>query len=81
LLAEWWLSSARVENILAGQAYQPAAICERIFIPAAEQTVAVQTNIRQQFQALFAQGYTATSVELHDAGLNYLLEAPQYFSI
>jgi predicted GNAT superfamily acetyltransferase len=81
LLAEWWLNAARVEQLLAGQAYQPAASCERIFVPAAEQTVAVQAGIRQQFQALFAQGYTATSVELNAAGMDYLLESPQYFSI
>ncbi len=81
LLAEWWIGSARVEKILAGQAYAPTNDCERIFVPTAGQSVALQTDIRQQFQKLFAHGYTATGVELNDAGINYWLESPQYFSI
>ncbi len=76
LLAEWWIDSARVEKILAGQPDQPAAHCERIFVPAMQQTVEVQTDIRQRFQALFAQGYVVTGVELNEAGMNYVLELP-----
>lgn len=81
LLAEWWIGSARVQKILAGQAPEPAANSARIFVPAADQTIDVQTGIRQQFQSLFAQGYTATGVELNEVGMNYRLESPQYFSI
>ncbi|HEX4949136.1 MAG TPA: GNAT family N-acetyltransferase [Blastocatellia bacterium] len=81
LLAEWWIAAPRVEKILAGQPYVPDSRCERILVPAEEQTIAVQTNVRQQFQALLAQGYTATGVELQAGGMAYLLESPQYFSI
>lgn len=81
LLAEWWIGSTRVQKILAGQAYKYASDDERIFVPAADQTIAVQARIRAQFQSLFAQGYTATGVELNEAGMNYWLESPQYFSI
>ncbi len=81
LLAEWWIGSARVEQILAGQPYVPASDCARIFVPAEPQTIEVQTNVRQQFQAWLAQGYTATSIELKVGGMEYLLESPQYFSI
>ncbi|MBL8205101.1 MAG: GNAT family N-acetyltransferase [Blastocatellia bacterium] len=81
LLAEWWIGSPRVITILDGQPYVPAGNCERIFVPADQQTIEVQTNVRQQFQQLLAQGYAATSVELKDGGMEYLLESPQYFSI
>ncbi len=81
LLAEWWIESARVQKILAGQADEYPSDGERIFVPAADQTMEVQTKVRQQFQALLAQGYVTTGVELNDAGMNYLLEPPQYFSI
>lgn len=81
LLAEWWIDSARVQKILAGQPDKPTPSGERIFVPATHQTLEVQTNVRQQFQALFAQGYAATGVELNDAGMDYVLEPPQYFSI
>lgn len=76
LLAEWWIDSARVQTILAGQSCAPTANAARIFVPAADQTIAVQTDIRQQFQALFAQGFTATGVELNEAGMSYVLEPP-----
>lgn len=81
LLAEWWINSARVQKILAGHPNESSIYCARLFVPAAEPTGAVQTNIRQQFQKLFADGYTATGVEVNDAGINYWLEPPQYFSI
>ena len=76
LLAEWWIDSARAHTILAGQSCEPAAQAVRIFVPAADQTIDVQTDIRQQFQALFSQGYTATGVELSETGMNYVLEPP-----
>jgi predicted GNAT superfamily acetyltransferase len=81
LLAEWWIGSSRVQTILAGQSPEDAGQGERIFVPANDQTVEVQTNIRARFQASFADGYTATGVELTDAGMNYVLQSPQYFSI
>lgn len=81
LLAEWWIESARVEKILAGQPYFAAHSCERIYVPATEQTIAVQTSLRQQFQELLARGFIATHVELKDGGMEYCLESHQYFSI
>mgnify|MGYP000872388883 CR=1 FL=1 len=81
LLAEWWIGSPRVESILAGQAQEPTQSSARIFVPATDVTVDVQASIRTQFQKLFAQDFTATKVELNDAGMNYILEPPQYFSI
>jgi predicted GNAT superfamily acetyltransferase len=81
LLAEWWIGSPRVEKILAGGRHVPASDCARIFVSSDQPTIEVQTKVRQQFQALLAQGYTATGVELREGGMEYLLESPQYFEI
>lgn len=74
LLAEWWLTSPRVQEILAGKPYVPAINCERIYIPAEEQSIEVQARLRQQFQALFAQGYAVTGLALKAMGIEYCLE-------
>ena len=74
LLAEWWLTSSRVQDILAGQPYTPATNSERVYVPAKEQTIELQANLRQQFQALFAQGYAVTGLEMKSAGMEYCLE-------
>ena len=75
LLAEWHLDSPRVMGILQGQLFQPPANCHRIFVPVEKQTLAGQTEIRQQFQALFAQGLVVTGLELNNEGMSYLLQA------
>ena len=75
LLAEWHLDSPRVMGILQGQAFQPPANCHRMFVPAENQTLARQAEIRQQFQALFAQGLVVTGLELNNEGMSYLLQA------
>lgn len=81
LMAEWWIGSPHVQNILSGHPHVPTGNCERIFVPSENQTIEVQTNLRQQFQALLAQGFAATGVELREGGMEYLLEPPQYFEI
>lgn len=73
-LAEWWVASPRVRQILAGTPYTPAANCERVFVPTEGQTVEVQTALRERFQSLFAQGYAVTWLEKQAAGIEYLLE-------
>ncbi len=73
-LAEWWIASPRVQSILAGKPHLPAANCQRVYVPAEQQTVEVQASLRQQFQALFAQGYAVTGLEMKPAGLEYWLE-------
>ncbi len=75
LLAEWQLDSPRVTTILNGQLFEPPANCHRIFVPAENQTLARQTEIRQQFQALLAQGLVVTGIALNNEGMSYLLQA------
>lgn len=73
-LAEWWITTPRVQQILAGKPYIPAANCERVYVPAEQQTIEVQSHLRQQFQSLFAQGYAVTGLEMKPGGQEYLLE-------
>ena len=75
LLAEWHLDSPRVMGILQGQAFQSPVNYSRLFVPAENQTLARQAEIRQQFQALFAQGLVVTGLELNNEGMSYLLQA------
>lgn len=83
LVAEWWLKSRRVEAVISGGSVPHAPGCQRISVPAtiaqlkssrratAEQ---LQTEVREQFQKLFAAGYAVTGFEATpDAGA-YLLE-------
>lgn len=73
-LAEWWIAAPRVQNILAEKPPAPAANGERVYVPAEQQTVAVQASVRQQFQTLFAQGYVVTGLAVKPAGIEYWLE-------
>ncbi|MFN7929444.1 MAG: GNAT family N-acetyltransferase [Blastocatellia bacterium] len=73
-LAEWWITTPRVQTILAGAPYLPATNCERVFVPSEGQTVEVQTALQARFQQLFAEGYAVTGLERKAAGIEYLLE-------
>ena len=74
LLAEWQINSPRVIAILNGAPDPTPANYSRLFVPTENQTLARQTEIRQQFQALFAQGLVVTGVELNNEGVSYLLQ-------
>ncbi|HXE74263.1 MAG TPA: GNAT family N-acetyltransferase [Candidatus Xenobia bacterium] len=83
LVAEWWLRSARVEAVVRGGPAEHAANPVRIRVPAniaqlkrsdARAAEKVQSEVREQFEHWFGQGYAATGFELDkDAGA-YLLE-------
>ena len=73
-VAEWFITSPRVQNILAGKPYTHSSDCPRVFVPAAEQTLEIQAGLRQQFQTLFAQHYAVTGLERLPSGIAYLLE-------
>jgi len=80
LMAEWWLASPRVEQILAGgKADTSEGEKFRIHVPARpdaskEEALRVQAAIRRQFEDYFGRGYTATGLELDSGGGDYLLE-------
>jgi predicted GNAT superfamily acetyltransferase len=82
LIAEWWLDSPHVRNILEGSGDLPASDCRVIAMPSdIDKTKSnnrasaekIQTNLREQFQRLFREGYVATSVMQRADIVQYIL--------
>jgi predicted GNAT superfamily acetyltransferase len=78
LLAEWELdaprySTASGSDLVTLPRKQIANAVHKIFVPAENQTLQIQTEIREKFQSAFAQGLIVTSVERVEAGMNYCL--------
>jgi predicted GNAT superfamily acetyltransferase len=78
LVAEWWLDSPRVRQIVAGRSPEPAASnppdnhARRISIPAnfheiqqrdAEAALRIHAETRAQFQKSLAEGFVVTGIE------------------
>jgi predicted GNAT superfamily acetyltransferase len=86
LIAEWWLDSPRVNNLLSGTAQsspQSTATRAEIFVPAEiprlrneNQSAAmrIQTEVRGKFQDWIAKGYVATAIKINSEGGRYILE-------
>ncbi|HTR48005.1 MAG TPA: GNAT family N-acetyltransferase [Verrucomicrobiae bacterium] len=83
LVAEWWLNSERVKSILADDLTASAASAVRIPLPAnideirktdRDAALRIQSESRQQFTKLLAEGCVATAVELSDVAMDYVLE-------
>jgi predicted GNAT superfamily acetyltransferase len=85
LVAEWWVGSARVKAIVAGTARKPVSgrAVKRVGLPAnigeikqRDRAAAkgIQTEIREKFQRLFAEGYTVTGLETGAREVSYVLE-------
>jgi len=84
LVAEWWLDSERVKNILADNAVPSKDTAARIELPTdvgdirAKDRIAgerVQSAAREQFEKHFADGYVATSIERRNSEITeYILE-------
>ena len=84
LVAEWWVRSQRVEEVLGGRARRPmGADCERIAIPARIRGICrdepllaekIQTNVREQFLKNIANGRAAVGFEFNEGQGTYLLE-------
>jgi predicted GNAT superfamily acetyltransferase len=89
LIAEWWLDSPHVTNILEGSKSFAAADCRLIPVPgdigeiksndrvSAEK---IQTHVREDFQRLFREGYVATSLERHGDTTAYVLQQPAFIA-
>jgi predicted GNAT superfamily acetyltransferase len=88
LIAEWYLDSDRVNEVLEGRHAANYKIEERILVPAAiyqwkaspggrEQALAVQVENRQKFQNAFSQGLAAVSFT-RDADGNGIFELGQW---
>ena len=79
LLAEWHLDSPRVTEILAGKAQDIGAAAKRIRVELPPDVqpadlASVQSEMREQFQTLFSQGYAVTCFEREERGFSYVLE-------
>jgi predicted GNAT superfamily acetyltransferase len=83
LVAEWWVRSQRVEDVLAGNPRPSAASAERIAVPAdirricreePQRAEQIQTNMRAQFLASFASGRAAVGFQFNEQLGTYLLE-------
>ncbi|HTR36000.1 MAG TPA: GNAT family N-acetyltransferase [Bryobacteraceae bacterium] len=80
--AEWWLKSARVEAILAGQPLKRNPIETRIAVPSDIATIrnadpkralAIQTKVSDEFRAGFARGLAVIGFEKSEQAGTYLL--------
>ncbi len=83
LVAEWWVRSRRVEDILAGNPCSTKSDCERIAIPANIRDICrdnpplaekIQTKLRDEFLRYIADGEAAIGFELDKEHGTYLLE-------
>jgi predicted GNAT superfamily acetyltransferase len=83
LVAEWWIDSDRVKNILADNPLPAATDIQSIPLPANLNDIKtkdraaaarVQSQARDEFQKLFHQGYIATGLEPRGATTDYILE-------
>jgi predicted GNAT superfamily acetyltransferase len=89
LIAEWWLDSPHVKNILQGSKSFPAADCRLIPVPGdiaeiksndRDSAEKIQAHIREDFQRLFREGYVATSLQRHSNTVAYVLQQPAFIA-
>lgn len=83
LVAEWWLDSDRVKNILADSPLPPKGPFARISLPSnlskiksrdRDEAGRIQSSAREQFEKYFGGGCVATSVETRETTTDYILE-------
>jgi predicted GNAT superfamily acetyltransferase len=83
LVAEWWVRSQRVEDVLAGKPRAANSDCERIAIPSGIRKICrdephfaekIQTQVREQFRSNIAEGRSAVGFEFDKVQGTYLLE-------
>lgn len=83
LVAEWWLDSDRVKNILADNPLPTKGPVARISLPSnigeiksgdRKEGAQIQSAARQQFQKYFRGGCVVTGVETQGGETNYILE-------
>ncbi len=83
LVAEWWLDSDRVKNILADSPLPTKGPVARISLPSnlgdiksrdRDDGARIQSEAREQFEKYFRGGCVATSLETRGTTTDYLLE-------
>ena len=77
-MAEWYLDSKRVTDIVRGTPRSKPKVCERVPIVIDESStqdlVETQKVVRKRFHELFAAGYVITSFERASGGGAYVFE-------
>jgi predicted GNAT superfamily acetyltransferase len=82
-IAEWWLDSPRVQNILAGKEVPVTTGTRIISLPSAIGEIkstdraaaeTIQTRLRTEFQQSFREGFVVTGVESRPDTMNYVLQ-------
>jgi len=90
LVAEWWLSSPRVDNALTDKAPITAPDAVRIIVPGEMEdwkksgspyAAEVQSRLKLEFQELFAQGFAVTGFRMEDRNGIYLLEPQKNLAV
>ncbi len=83
LVAEWWLSSSRVDSALAGNVPAPAPDSIQIVVPAEMKTwqksgsphaAEVQSRLKVEFQEKFSRGFLVAGFRIENGSGVYLLE-------
>jgi predicted GNAT superfamily acetyltransferase len=81
-IAEWWLQSARVTRLLAGQSCEASEVIARIAVPSNIDSIKrsdptharrIQTRVREQFQEYFSRDLTVVGFERTPEHGQYLL--------
>jgi len=83
LVAEWWIQSTRVADILSGKSFTAASNGVRVSLPSTIREICVadepeaekiQKRVREEFERRFAEGRSAVGFELSEKQSSYILE-------
>jgi len=83
LVAEWWIRDARVEQILDGRPFRPAAESRRVRLPSQIREIvkndpdrarAIQEHLRLELASLFRGSFAVTAFERDREYASYILE-------
>ncbi len=83
LVAEWWLSSSRVNSALAGNSPVSISDAVQIIVPAemegwknsgSPRAIEVQQGLKKEFQERFDRGFAVTGFRIENGNGIYLLE-------
>ncbi|HXN22773.1 MAG TPA: GNAT family N-acetyltransferase [Candidatus Dormibacteraeota bacterium] len=84
VVAEWWVRSQHVKDVLEGRSRMDREPSERISVPSSirevclrdpEQATSMQSRLRQDFERCFAKGLAATGFELAQDHASYVMDA------
>jgi predicted GNAT superfamily acetyltransferase len=83
LVAEWWIQSTRVADIVSGKSVTGASNGVRVSLPSkireicvadVQEAERIQKRVREEFQRRLAEGRSAVGFELDEKQSSYILE-------